>query len=126
MWLNKETSEQTILICSPDFSNSPMVQSAVHNRNVTVRILNVAISPLSTTTHPHSTNQANVPKLHVHRNSWRLYVDEKLLWSSPGRGANVTRSNPTKIRFISKGFSRTQTQIPIYFAVHWLADVSVR
>lgn len=41
------------------------------------------------------------PKLLVLRNSRQLFVNEKLLWSCPGRVANVTRTNLTKTRFIT-------------------------
>ena len=84
-----------------------MVQSAVHDRNV---MLHVAIRPLSTKTNSRSTNQPNVPKLLVLRNSRRLFLDEKLLWSSPGRVANVTRSKSYQNTFYS------QAQTP-YFTI---------
>lgn len=120
-----------------NLSYSPIVQSAVHNRNAT---LHVATSPPRLTSvapaNTRSANQSNGPNHFVLRNSRRLFVDEKLLWSSPGRVANVTRSNQTRKRFITVQalyFSEYSpspwillfNQFPAYITVHELAATHV-
>ena len=76
-----------------NLSYSPTVQSAVRNRNATLHV--AIITPSTAVDHNQlalnkSTKRTNHFVLH---NSRRLFVDEKLLCSSPGRVANVTRSN---------------------------------
>ena len=109
---------------------SPMVQTAIHNRNV---ILHVTISPLSTTTNLHSTNQR----------TYQIYLS----FATPGGSSSMksffgsvlarllmshAQIRPKHVFYehnsvLFNGFEHIDfhihnNQIPVYFAVHNLTQ----